>query len=121
MSNTTAVNSGRRRVPRRSFDAPVGILLHGKYSLQRSWQVGEGGMMISCEAVLIEGTLMILNFYLPSGAIVMVRGVVRNVVPEKDGFPVRYGLEFINLDFNYKREIRNFVAAVTNVDGQLSL
>lgn len=113
--------TGRRRVPRRSFDAAVGILLHGKYGLQRSWQVGEGGMMISCNQKITVGTLMVLNFYLPSGAIVMVRGVVRNVVPPAKSFPERYGVEFLNLGFQYKREIRNFVAAITTVDGDLDL
>ena len=78
-------------------------------------------MMIACSDKLAAGTLMILNFYLPSSAIIMVRGVVRNVVPAKDGQPERYGIEFLNLGFQYKREIRNYVAAATKSDGQLSL
>lgn len=78
-------------------------------------------MMIACDDKLQPGTLMILNFYLPSSAIIMVRGVVRNVVPARDDQPERYGIEFLNLGFQYKREIRNFVAAATKVDGLLSL
>lgn len=113
------VNSGRRRVPRRSFDGQVGVLLHGKYILERASQVGEGGMMITCSSKIKEGTLLLLSFYLPSGVIITVRGAVRNVVKAKGALPERYGIEFLNLDFQYKREIRNFVAAATEVDGQL--
>lgn len=93
----------------------------GTYTVERAYQVGEGGMMISCEAGLAIGTLVVLSFYLSSGVIILVRGVVRNVVPPKDGHPVRYGVEFLNLGFQYKREIRNFVAAATRVDGQFAM
>jgi hypothetical protein len=51
----------------------------------------------------------------------MVRGVVRNVVRSNDGKPVRYGVEFLNVGFQSKREIRNFVAAATREDGQLNI
>lgn len=39
---------GRRRVPRRAFEVSLGVLLGGSYKVERSYQAGEGGMMISC-------------------------------------------------------------------------
>lgn len=108
----------RRRVPRRTFKAPVGVLLNGKYAVQRAYQLGEGGMMIDCKnRRLTVGQGVVANFFLASGDIVMVRGIVRAIIPPKDGQPERYGLEFLNLGFQHKRAIRNFVAAATREDG----
>jgi hypothetical protein len=109
--------SGRRRVPRRSFEGKVGVLLAGSYRVERAYQVGEGGMMVSSKDKLTEGGQLVVNFFLPSGALIMVRGVVRSVIPAKDGHPMRYGIEFLNVGFQSKREIRNFVAAATSHDG----
>lgn len=121
-TNASAPLIGRRRVPRRSFEAGIGILLHGRYTLERSYQVGEGGMMLSCKvAELQEGEHMVVSFYLPSGVLVVVRGVVRSLVTPKHNEMKRYGIEFMNLEFHLKREIRNFVAAATRVDGHIQL
>ncbi|MGZ3723200.1 MAG: PilZ domain-containing protein, partial [Bdellovibrionales bacterium] len=114
-------NNGRRRVPRRAFDAPVGMLLHGDYKMERAFQVGEGGMMICSTHPIEVGIQTVLSFFLTSGSLIIVRGVVRSVVPAQGKFPERYGIEFLNLGFQYKREIRNFVAAATRVDGPIAL
>jgi hypothetical protein len=115
---TRAVNEtnlGRRRVPRRAFDSPIGLLACGKYLIERSYQVGEGGMMISSQRPLAVDQMVVISFYLGQVTIV-VRGTVRSVVPPGKGFPERYGVEFANLGFQFKREIRNFVASATGVD-----
>lgn len=109
-------NLGRRRVPRRTFDSPVGLLLHGAYEIERSYQVGEGGMMISSRRSMTAGQLIAVSFYLPSTAMIVVRGVVRSIIPADQGLPERYGLEFLNLNFQFKREIRNFVASATGFE-----
>ena len=110
--------AGRRRVPRRTYKAPVGVLMGGEYAVERAYQLGEGGMMLDCKrGKLKEGTKLALNFFLPGGQVVMVRGVVRAVIAPKEGVPERYGIEFSNLGFQYKRAIRNFVAAATREDG----
>lgn len=116
----TPANNGilRRRVPRRTFRAPAGVLIGGKYSVQRAYQLGEGGMMVDCkEQRLKEGRNLVLSFFLPNQGLVMVRGIVRGIIPAKDGQPERYGVEFLNLGFQHKRAIRNFVAAATREDG----
>jgi hypothetical protein len=107
-------DQGRRRVPRRTFESPVGVLVNGKYSLERAFQVGEGGMMISYKPSKLEkDKMLVVSFFLSAHSTVIVRAVIRNVVPAKDGVPERYGIEFLNLEFHYKREIRNFVASAT--------
>lgn len=110
---------GRRRVPRRTFNASVGVLTEGKYAVERCFQLGEGGMMIERTAgQLAVGQQLVVNFFLPEGSLVMVRGIVRVAIPAKEGQPGRYGLEYLNLGFQNKRAIRNFVAAATREDGQ---
>jgi hypothetical protein len=107
-------NLGRRRVPRRTFESPVGVLVDGLYELERAYQVGEGGMMISCRNRELEvGKSIVISFYLPTSSTIIVRGVVRSVTPADETRPARYGVEFVALDFQYKREIRNFVASAT--------
>lgn len=112
-------NQGRRRVPRRAFEGRVGILLHGVYQFGQSFQVGEAGMMLSCPKPLKIGELMAVSFFLPNGSIVIVRGEVRSLVPAKKGEIQKYGIEFVGLEFQMRREIRNFVAAATRLDGHL--
>jgi hypothetical protein len=112
----------RRRVPRRSFFAPVGLLLAGRYTVERSFQVGEGGMMISIGgqgSLPPVGQQVVLSFFVPNGALVLVRGTVRNQIPADRENPIRFGVEFMNLGFQAKREIRNFVAAATQLDGHI--
>lgn len=108
---------GRRRVPRRTFESPVGILADGRYELERAYQVGEGGMMISCrERELAVGKSIVISFYLPTSSTIIVRGIVRSITPAEGALPARYGIEFVGLDFQYKREIRNFVASATGAE-----
>jgi hypothetical protein len=104
---------GRRRVPRRIFESLIGVMVDGEYTTERSYQLGEGGMMISCRKELKVGAHMLINFFLPSRATVIVRAVIRNQVNANG---VRYGVEFLNLEFQYKREIRNFVAHSTQIE-----
>ena len=119
IDDASASGIARRRVPRRTYKASVGVLIGGKYSVERAFQLGEGGMMIDCKGRKLKvGTHTALNFFLPDGSIVMVRGTVRAIVPAKGGDPERYGLEFLNLGFQNKRAIRTFVAAATREDGQ---
>lgn len=115
MKPTGHKDLGRRRVPRRTFESPVGVLVGGHYSVERAFQVGEGGMMLSYgPAALQAGQELVASFFLSSNATVIVRGIVRNIVGAEKGLPARYGVEFVNLEFQHKREIRNFVASATH-------
>lgn len=102
---------GRRRVPRRAFDGVVGVLALGEYVTERAYQIGEGGMMIGSSRPLVIGQNLVLSFYLPNSNPIVVHGVLRNIVPADNKNPIRYGLEFVKLNFQNKREIRNYVAS----------
>lgn len=102
---------GRRRVPRRAYESDVGLLADGTYRMERSLQVGEGGMMITCQRELKMGQSVVISFYLPNSNPIVVFAVVRYVVAAEERNPLRYGLEFVKLNFQYKREIRNYVAS----------
>lgn len=106
-----------RRVPRRAFESSVGVLLHGEYKIERSFQLGEGGMMISCSRPLISGERLVASFVINQEAIVMVRAIVRGEIPASANAPHRYNLEFEDLEFHFKRAIRNYVAAATHAEG----
>ncbi len=112
------VEVNRRRVPRRTMLQPVGILAAGGYVVERSYQVGEGGMMISSQKSLVVGQSLVMGFYIFGRLMILVRGIVRSFVPAKAGYPNRYGVEFQNLGFQYKREIRNFVALGSATESQ---
>lgn len=116
MSLTPAVN--RRRVPRRIFESPVGLLVEGKYWVERTYQVGEGGMLVSSTKALEVGRQLVVSFFL-NHKTVIVRAVVRNKIPANGRQPECFGLEFVNLEFQFKREIRNFVASAGTVEGDL--
>jgi hypothetical protein len=109
-------NLGRRRVPRRAFESPIGLLAEGEYQTERSFQVGEGGMMFSSKRKLAIGQMVVVSFYLPTSATIVVRGTIRSCIPAAGNLPERYGVEFANLGFQFKREIRNFVASATGAD-----
>lgn len=100
----------RRRVPRREFQRRIGVLVKGRYHVSRCVQIGEGGIMIYSADNLSVGQRVVLSFKLPGQAPTVVSAAVRYILPEQLGIKERYGLEFINLNFEVKREIRNYVA-----------
>jgi hypothetical protein len=52
---------------------------------------------------------------------IVVRGLVRSVIAATGGQPTKFGIEFENLGFHNRREIRNFVAAATRSDSYMGL
>ena len=106
--------SNRRRVPRRNFNSSVGCLFRGRYSIVRSQQVGEGGMSIIVPFELEIGDRVVLTFRIPSGSTICVRGEVRYRDQEVSTGNFMAGIQFENLDFHFKRELRNLVASATN-------
>lgn len=63
--------------------------------------------------VLKENDLIVVSFQIPDGSLISVRGRVRNLFDDGKDAGLRYGIQFENLEFQYKRELRNFVAAAT--------
>ena len=99
-------------MPRREFKAGVGVLYQGHYSVGRSLQVGEGGMKLTSEFAFRENDRVILTFQIPGGSLVCARANVRYMTKTDKG-EAAVGFEFENLDFHFKRELRNFVARAT--------
>lgn len=104
----------RRRVPRRAFLARIGLLSKGKYVVGRSYEIGEGGMLLGIVGELKIDQNVVVTFKIPGGEQTVVRGIVR-YCQEKDQ---RFGVEFVNLDFNMKRAIRTFVASKSAEEAQ---
>lgn len=119
---SAAAGSERRRVPRRAFEAPLGLLVNGTYRMEWALRLGEGGVTITSREKLRLGQRVVVSFVMTNGLTIIVRGVVRNVaaapaVGPKLGEGDRYGVEFENLEFHHKREIRSFVASAGGTGG----
>lgn len=109
--------SKRRRVPRRVFTRRIGLLVDGEYHINRSHEVGEGGMLFSSDVPLAEGKSLLISFQVPGNVHVIVRAKVRYLVASKEGNSGhRYGAEFETIDFASKRLIRNYVASKSAVE-----
>lgn len=106
----------RRRVPRREFKKKVGILVSGEYYVNFATQIGEGGMMIHSSVPLTKGQRIVISFRLPNCQETVVRAIVRYFIDEPSGHGGRYGIEFENLEFKMRREIRNFVASKSEAE-----
>lgn len=100
----------RRRVPRRSLYRRVGLLINGQYHVNQTLQVGEGGMRLRSSVPLEEGKRLVVAFHLPDLGHIVCRAIVRYVIKDdKDG--LSFGLQFETIDFDSKRQIRNYVAS----------
>ena len=93
--------------------------MRGRYHISRSVQIGEGGMMIYSDDKLAVGQRVVLSFKLPGRIPSVVMGTVKYVMTEKVSSRESYGLEFTNLNFEVKREIRNYVAMQTDQAGAI--
>ena len=98
----------KRRVPRRELNARVGVLLGGKYKMARAHEIGEGGMLLSCEEPMKKDDRLVVTFRVPE----ILSGVILATViyVTEDGL---YGLNFDKIEFDVKRKIRNYVASST--------
>ncbi len=107
----------RRRVPRREYIRNVGILMRGEYFVSQALELSEGGMLLEMEHTLVVGQKLVITFALPGTSAGVVRGVIRYVLEDKKGGSLkRYGVEFENLDFQSKRDIRNYVASKSEAE-----
>lgn len=111
MSKPDNSESRRRRVPRREFNRNIGVLFHGRFTVCQAFQIGEGGLLIAHPINLNIGDTVVVSFKLPNYIPDVVRAVVRYVLEAKGSTPARYGIEFLNLDFTVRRQIRNYVAS----------
>jgi hypothetical protein len=104
----------RRKFPRRNLRKRVGVLFGGEYFVCDTGEIGEGGMSIISEYALTEGRELVLSFQIPNGAFVTLRGLIRSVT-SREGQAI-HGISFEEIPIGFKRQIRAFVSARTNLN-----
>ncbi|MBC7370035.1 MAG: PilZ domain-containing protein [Bdellovibrionaceae bacterium] len=109
--NSEEKYSFRRKYPRRPLHKKVGVLFDGAYFICTSGEIGEGGMSIVSEYALTEGRELVLNFQIPNGTFVTLRGLIKTVIA-KHG-TVTHGIAFDVIPLSFKRQIRAFVSTRT--------
>ncbi len=103
---------GRRRVPRRAVNSNIGILASGQYVISSAVEIGEGGMMIESECELQAEQMVVATIRIPGVIQTSLMCKVLYVLQACQEHPrPRYGLQFLNIEFDHKRKIRNFVAS----------
>jgi hypothetical protein len=108
-------NQGRRRVPRRPIQKRVGILVLGEYHVCYGYEIGEGGMLVDSVLPMAIGQKLVLTIRIP-GSIeaVSLASVMYIKEANTPSEKIKYGVSFENVDFEIKRQIRNFVASNTS-------
>lgn len=109
MSKPKPELSFRRKYPRRAFRRRVSVLVGGHYFLADGEEVGEGGMAFASDETIEEGAHVIVNFRIPGGDFVSLRGCVKSHVGQS-GANI-YGIAFENIAFSHKRQIRAYVSS----------
>ncbi|MEQ1665354.1 MAG: hypothetical protein ABL927_08275 [Bdellovibrionales bacterium] len=117
----------RRRVPQISIDRRVGLLISGTYVLGKAIELGEEGMKIESPIEIKMLQKLVVTLRIPefiSG--VMIGQVSEHITGQahvqeseqsiKERMSTSksthtYAVQFVNLDFDIKRKIRNFVAS----------
>ncbi len=98
----------KRKYPRRSFTSRVGILIQGKYFIESSLEIGERGMMFTTEIALREQEEIVVSFVIPETFVVITRAQVRYYIQK--GSVAKVGVEFVNISFEDRRRVRDFIS-----------
>lgn len=104
-----AVSESLRKFPRKPFKRLISVLYKGQYYTFVSIEISEGGLSFLSDLVLDNGTECVLNFQIPKGDFVSIRGTIRH--SSKVNGQLNIGVSFEKMPFSNKRQIRSFVAA----------
>lgn len=106
-------HASRRKFPRRLFEKTVGILYRGKYTMEQSSQLSEGGMGIlaSMPDQLKVGESLVVTFLLPGQEFIIARAEVRDVRPPNNQNLKRISMMFIDFGFYPRRKVREYISA----------
>ncbi len=110
-----------RKTPRRDFQRSVGVLCRGEYHVGQSEQIGEGGMKFYSPHPLTQGTQIIVTFMIPAGGMVSLRAEVLYTESGEAVNSLWYGCRFLDVPFQPRRWIRNYVAAKTEKEATRDL
>jgi hypothetical protein len=104
----------RRRVPRRAIKNRAGLLHRGHYCVGSALEIGEGGILVTSAAQMVEGDRVVVTLRIPEVLQGVMTASVAYVLRDPAGVDNKYGLQFESVDFEIKRKIRNFVASATH-------
>jgi hypothetical protein len=115
----------KRKYPRRRYVKPLGLLVHGHYSMARSEEIGEGGLLLSSPQTVKVGETVILSIILPLNEIAIAKSTVRYVKKTKsdemDTYPFQIGIQFDALPFRFKKKVRDYIAAKSEEEAMTEL
>lgn len=110
--SSSRVTGKKRRVPRRSIDARVGVLHKGRYFVCDALEIGEGGMLFACFEHLKKDDRVVVTLRIPDVLQgVAIGSIVYGVYGRREAESNSYGIQFDDIEFDLKRKIRNFVAS----------
>lgn len=109
----------RRKYPRRGLRRKIGILVDGRYWIGAGLEVGEGGASFLFARPLPEGKKIVMSFQIPGGAFISVQAEIKNNKKDHRSSLFHFGVNFLNLKFEHKRDVRSYVSARTESERDL--
>ena len=109
----------KRRFPRRKFKQVMGLLFRGAYDISQSVQIGEGGMLIRSPHAHKDGEKVVISFLVPGRGFMIVRAQIQYSLPDKKSGSAFWGVKFLNLSFENRRILRDFISAKTEAEALL--
>ena len=106
-----------RRTPRRIYQRPIGILLHGVYDVFQGLQLSEGGLLFRSEKMFAVKSQIVATLVMPGGGVIVTRGEVIYARPDS-GRTQQFGVKFTSLPLHLRRVIRNYVTAKTQAEAE---
>jgi hypothetical protein len=109
----------RRRTPRRAYHRTAGVLVGGRFAVFEGRSLSEGGIGVTISddpdsqrviEKISSGAKVVVSIILPSGAALILRGVVVHHGSEK-ATEHSIGIKFEAFALNQRREIRYYVSA----------
>ncbi len=123
MAQTEAKYS--RQFPRRKFSQPLGLLHMARFELVTSAEIGEGGILFRSSKDMVIGQPITLSFFVPQKGFITVMGEILYKREQKnDGKSRHFGIKFLDLEFECKRMIRDYIALKTAgeaIEGNLTI
>ena len=109
-----------RRTPRRAHERVVGILFKGKYTLMRSLQISEGGMLLELSRAQRLSDVILVTLLIPKSLIhIMVSAEIiyqMDEAKDKDAQLANFGVRFIGLEASKKRLIRDYISSKSKAE-----
>ena len=122
-ANTNGRGIEARRVPRRVFMRPVGLMRHGTYQVVQALQLSEGGMLFQAtpEQAAIGfrvGDTVVISIIIPGWRSIVTRGEIIYTRPASGSADTQFGIRFQPLAIQLRRFVRIYVTAKTQAEAE---